>query len=158
VPPCVSDKLGLDAGEKGTGHGLNYLVLHINSTLTLPLYILSPFHLVGTFIPTASLSSLISDICSTLSSLLLMSEFHRWRIVFCNYSSWSDGGNHYSNTLYQRGQTGGSRATSGPRPLITRPAKLFVNLLLATISSFFLFQIILKNLDSYLVCQARYWL
>jgi hypothetical protein len=28
--------------------------------------------------------------------------------------------------LRQRGPTGGPRATSGPRPLVTRPSKLFV--------------------------------
>jgi hypothetical protein len=35
--------------------------------------------------------------------------------------------------------TGGPQATSGPRPLVTRLAKLFVNLLQITTSSFILF-------------------
>jgi hypothetical protein len=55
--------------------------------------------------------------------------------------------------LGQRVQTGGPRATSGPRPLVTRPAKLFVNLLLVNKSSFILFRPKdLKSRDSYIVC------
>jgi hypothetical protein len=34
------------------------------------------------------------------------------------------------HSVYQCDPTGGSRATSGPRPLVTRPANLFVDLLL----------------------------
>jgi hypothetical protein len=37
----------------------------------------------------------------------------------------------------QRGPAGGLRVTSGPRLLVTRPAKLFVDLLLVTTSSFY---------------------
>jgi hypothetical protein len=39
----------------------------------------------------------------------------------------------------QRDLTGGQRATSGQRQFVTRPAELFVNLLLVTTSSFILF-------------------
>jgi hypothetical protein len=44
-----------------------------------------------------------------------------------------------SFTFFQRGTTGGQRATSGPRPLAIKPMKLFVNLLLVTMRSFILF-------------------
>jgi hypothetical protein len=44
-----------------------------------------------------------------------------------------------SNGWLQCGQTGGPRATSSPRLLVTRPAKLSVNLLPVTTSSFILF-------------------
>jgi hypothetical protein len=46
----------------------------------------------------------------------------------------------YTKRIYQRGATGGLRAaTSAPRPVITMSAKLFVNLLRVTTSSFILF-------------------
>jgi hypothetical protein len=41
--------------------------------------------------------------------------------------------NSTSHSLQQLGQTGDPRPFSGPRPLVTRPAKLFVNFLLVTI-------------------------
>jgi hypothetical protein len=41
--------------------------------------------------------------------------------------------------LHQRGTTGGTRATSGPRPLVIRADTLFVNLLLVTTSSYIFF-------------------
>jgi hypothetical protein len=50
----------------------------------------------------------------------------------------------FVDKLCQRGPTGGPRVTSGPRPLVTRPAKLFVNLLLVTSSLFSLFRRIWK--------------
>jgi hypothetical protein len=46
---------------------------------------------------------------------------------------------HVAVTVNQRGPAGGPRATSGQRPLVIRPAKLFVNLLLVTTSSFIFF-------------------
>jgi hypothetical protein len=57
-------------------------------------------------------------------------------------------------------------ATSGPRPLVTRPAKLFVNLLLVATSSFIFFtpKNLKENHDSYLICyfmhkcHTCYWL
>jgi hypothetical protein len=52
---------------------------------------------------------------------------------------------HLLYGLSHRGSTGGPRATSGPRPLIARPAKLFVNLLLVTTSSFIFFPRIWKK-------------
>jgi hypothetical protein len=42
-------------------------------------------------------------------------------------------------SINQRGKTGVLRATSGPRSLVTRSAKLFVNLLPVTTSSFIFF-------------------
>jgi hypothetical protein len=54
--------------------------------------------------------------------------------------------------LTQHDQTGGARATSGPRPFVIRLAKLYVNLLLQDhlLST-------LKDLktDSYLVCRFK---
>jgi hypothetical protein len=43
------------------------------------------------------------------------------------------------NSLRRRGQTGGPQATSGSKPLVTKPAKLFVNLLQVITRSFTLF-------------------
>jgi hypothetical protein len=45
----------------------------------------------------------------------------------CTYPDW---------LLYQHGEISGPRANSGPRHLAAMPAKLFVSLLLFTISSF----------------------
>jgi hypothetical protein len=45
----------------------------------------------------------------------------------------------FANGVNQRGPTGGPRGTSGPRQLVTRPAKLFLNLFLVTTSSFIFF-------------------
>jgi hypothetical protein len=47
--------------------------------------------------------------------------------------------NEGSDPISQRDPTGVPRATSGPRPLVTRPAQLFVNLLLLATSSFIFF-------------------
>jgi hypothetical protein len=57
------------------------------------------------------------------------------------------------NCVTQRGVTGGPQATSGPRQLVTRPAKLFVNFLLVTTSSFIFFDAkdLKKYSDSHLV-------
>jgi hypothetical protein len=46
---------------------------------------------------------------------------------------------HRSHMLDQRGTTGGPQATCCPRPLESRLAKLFVNFLLVTTSSFIFF-------------------
>jgi hypothetical protein len=43
------------------------------------------------------------------------------------------------NSLRLHAETGGPRATSGPRPLASRLRKLFVNLLLITVSLFIFF-------------------
>jgi hypothetical protein len=43
--------------------------------------------------------------------------------------------------LRWHGQTGGPQAISGPRPLATRPMKLFANLLLVTASLFVFFPV-----------------
>jgi hypothetical protein len=51
----------------------------------------------------------------------------------------SSDGRLRTHKVEQGGQTDDPQATSGPRPLVTRPAKLFVNLLLVTISSFVFF-------------------
>jgi hypothetical protein len=54
--------------------------------------------------------------------------------------------------LDQRSPAGGSRATSGPKPLVTQSAKLLVNLLLVTIESFTCFSSKdLKNRGRYCV-------
>jgi hypothetical protein len=41
---------------------------------------------------------------------------------------------HKSDDVQHCGKTGGPRATYGPIPLVTRPEKLFVNVLLVTTS------------------------
>jgi hypothetical protein len=57
----------------------------------------------------------------------------------------------------QHGPTGSSRAASDLRPLVTRHMKLFVNLLLVTISSFIFFSPKdLKSHASYLICCFTY--
>jgi hypothetical protein len=65
---------------------------------------------------------------------------------------------HIFHSLYQRCPTGGPQATLGPRLLVNRQAKLFVNLLLVATSSFISFSPndLKKNLDSYLVCCFTY--
>jgi hypothetical protein len=62
--------------------------------------------------------------------------------------------NAFQEYLDQLGPTGGPQATSSPRPLVIRPTKLFVNLLLVTVSSFIFFTLndLKKNCDSYLIC------
>jgi hypothetical protein len=45
----------------------------------------------------------------------------------------------FSDILKQRGQTGHPRDISDPRPHVTRPTKLFFNLLLVTTSFFIVF-------------------
>jgi hypothetical protein len=56
-------------------------------------------------------------------------------------------------TLVELRQAGGPRATPGLRPLVTRPAKVSINLLVITTSSCALFPPKdLKNRDSYLTC------
>jgi hypothetical protein len=56
------------------------------------------------------------------------------------------------NLTLECGPTGGLRATSGPRPLVTKPAKLFFNVLLVPGSSFIFFarKDFRKESDSYL--------
>jgi hypothetical protein len=76
-----------------------------------------------------------------------VSEDHNWRnsvcFTVCNaitfmYQLRSDVKLSYY-CLHQRDPTGGPRATSGPRPLVTRTAKVFVDLLLVTKSPFISF-------------------
>jgi hypothetical protein len=57
--------------------------------------------------------------------------WHTWNLVVAHQLQ--------NTVLEQCDPTGGPWATTGPRPLVARPAKLFVNLLLVTTSSFIFF-------------------
>jgi hypothetical protein len=105
------------------------------------------------------LSSFVSFFLSIFLSLLIFSLFHKYiseleyTLLKYFYKACIQSDQQLVlSWLMQRDQTSGPRATSGPRPLVTRPDKLFVNFSQLLQAQFFLFSVgFKKNRDSYLV-------